>query len=187
MAGFPGLLPQVAEALAEVNAALEPGSPHDHLRTLLAELLETTHVTWHVIDSSINSRRYVVHLPPLDPELLDDLRAAVPNLQQRDTTTTPVHQPLPPARHSKDFRSVHWFGVDHSFTPTQAACVKVLWEAWENATPDLGQETILEHPEVEAESGRLVDLFKGHAAWGTMIVKGKSAGAYRLAEPSRDS
>jgi hypothetical protein len=89
----------------------------------------------------------------------------------------------PAARHSIDFRSVHWFGADHTFSATQAACVQVLWEAWENGTPEVGQATILEHPEVEAESKRLVDVFKGHPAWGTMIVKGRTAGAYRLAGP----
>jgi hypothetical protein len=63
----------------------------------------------------------------------------------------------------------------------------VLWEAWENGTPELGQETILEHPEVEAESKRLVDVFKGHPAWGKMIVTGHTAGTYRLAEPRQGS
>ncbi len=96
-------------------------------------------------------------------------------------------EPLPPARHSKDFRSVYWYGDDYTFSPAQAACVNVLWEAWENGTPELGQATILEHPEVEAESKRLVDLFKGHPAWGKMIVKGKTAGAFRLAGPPRNS
>ena len=96
-------------------------------------------------------------------------------------------RPLPPARHSKDFRSVHWYGDGYSFTPTQAHCIKVLWEAWENGTPDVGQETILEHPEVEAESRRLADVFKGHPAWGKMIVKGGTAGAYRLANPPLDN
>jgi hypothetical protein len=92
-------------------------------------------------------------------------------------------RPLPPARHSEDFRSVHWYGDDFAFTPTQAACVKVLWLAWENGTPELGQATILEHPVVEAESRRLVDVFKGHPAWDKMIVKGRTAGTYRLAVP----
>jgi len=88
------------------------------------------------------------------------------------------------ARHSDDFRSVHWFGTDYTFTPTQAACIKVLWRAWDNGTPDVGQQAILEDIEVEADSKRLVDLFKNQRAWGTMIVRGGTSGAYRLAEPS---
>jgi hypothetical protein len=95
-------------------------------------------------------------------------------------------RPASPARHSSDFRHVHWFGTDHTFTATQAACVKILWNEWENGTPEIGQATILEHPEVESESKRLVDVFKGHPAWGTMIVKGATSGAHRLAEPPQN-
>jgi hypothetical protein len=93
----------------------------------------------------------------------------------------------PQFRHSEDFRSVYWFGSDHTFTPTQAACVRVLWQAWENGTPEIGQATILEHPAVDSESSRLSDLFKGHPAWKTMIVTGTTAGTYRLAETPEDS
>jgi hypothetical protein len=84
-----------------------------------------------------------------------------------------------------DFRSVHWFGNNHSFTRTQAACVKVLWAAWENGTPELDQQTVLTAPEVDSESKRLADLFKDHPAWGTMLVQGKTAGSYRLAPPDQ--
>jgi len=106
----------------------------------------------------------------------------VPSALKDPNQASASHQgkPLHPARHSADFRSVHWYGDNYTFSPTQAACVKVLWMAWENGTPELGQETILEHPEVEAESKRLVDVFKGHPAWSRMIVKGNTAGAYRL-------
>ena len=34
-----------------------------------------------------------------------------------------AEDPLPPARHSKDFRSVHWYGTNHCFTEAQAAVV----------------------------------------------------------------
>lgn len=88
-----------------------------------------------------------------------------------------------PARHSDDFRSVHWYGKDYTFTRTQAACVGVLWRAWKAGTPELGQQTILEHPTVEAESDRLIDVFKQCPAWGKMIQKGTTSGAYRLVEP----
>jgi hypothetical protein len=108
---------------------------------------------------------------------MDRLESAV----EEEEADPEADKPLLPARHSKDFRSVRWYGDDYHFSPTQAACVKVMWEEWEKGTPDLGQETILEHPEVEAESKRLVDVFKGHPAWGKMIVKGRTAGSYRLA------
>jgi hypothetical protein len=92
-----------------------------------------------------------------------------------------------PARHSVDFRSVHWFGTDYTFTPTQAGCIKVLWEAWENDTPDIGQAAILVHLEIDSECKRLVDVFKNHPAWKSMVVKGATAGAYRLAKPPQES
>jgi len=84
------------------------------------------------------------------------------------------------SRHSEDFRSVHWFGADYQFTASQAACIEVLWQAWEAGTPELGQEFIV--TEIDVQSERLVDLFKGHPAWGKMIVPGSTKGAYRLEE-----
>jgi hypothetical protein len=88
---------------------------------------------------------------------------------------------LPPARHGADFRSIHWFGSDYSFSPTQAACVRVLWEAWEDGIPDVGQAAILEAAGSETE--RLRSLFVGHPAWGVLIVVGGGKGTYRLAQP----
>lgn len=99
-----------------------------------------------------------------------------------------LEPPEPPieteARHSEDFSSVVWFGSEYSFTKTQAACVRVLWEAWEQKTPDLKEETILER--AGSEGSRLRDVFKSkggmHAAWGTMIVPA-GKGRFRLKEP----
>ncbi|MCK6484913.1 MAG: hypothetical protein L6R00_12360 [Phycisphaerae bacterium] len=85
---------------------------------------------------------------------------------------------MPSARHSPDFRSVHWYGTAYSFTALQAPCVKVLWEAWENGTPDVGNGTIL--AEAGTDESRLPDIFRGCAAWGTMIVPGDSKGTTRL-------
>src|SRR5262249_30325833 len=87
----------------------------------------------------------------------------------------------PPTRHSPDFRSVCWFGTTYHFTPGQAACVKVLWQAWERGIPEVGQDAVLEEAEVDSE--RLVYLFKGHPAWKAMIVRGGTRGSYCLAAP----
>jgi hypothetical protein len=100
-----------------------------------------------------------------------------------DLDTQSVGEKRSPARHSSDFRWVNWYGTDYMFTKTQAACIGVLWAAWKNDTPELDQQTVLTAPEVDAESKRLVDLFKGHPAWGRMIVKGATQGAYRLRPP----
>jgi hypothetical protein len=85
--------------------------------------------------------------------------------------------------HGVDFRCVRWFGAEHTFTGTQAACVKILWEHWEQGTPAVGEQTILEA--ADSSSGQLRDVFdKGsHSAWGTMIVEARK-GAFRLQTPA---
>jgi hypothetical protein len=87
------------------------------------------------------------------------------------------------AVHSPDFRSVGWFGTVHSFTAGQARVVETLWNAWEQGTPDVGDETLLKAVDHEAPPASLRNLFRNHPAWGTMIVSGGSKGAHRLAEP----
>jgi hypothetical protein len=86
------------------------------------------------------------------------------------------------ARHSRDFRSVRWFGHQYFFTPDQAACVKRLCEDWQNGTPEVGQDAILGR--AGCKTTRLVDLFKQHEAWGTMIVSGTTKGSFRLQPPA---
>jgi hypothetical protein len=85
------------------------------------------------------------------------------------------------ARHSKDFRSVHWYGTDYSFTRPQASCVSDLWAAWKNGTPDVGDKTLL--AECGANCDRLRDVFKDNPAWNSMIVEGETKSAHRLAAP----
>lgn len=84
------------------------------------------------------------------------------------------------AAHSSDFASVNWFGTVYEFTANQAACVKLLWGAWENRTPILGESTILENADVNSP---LRSLFRDHPAWGTMIVAGDVRGRFLLKEP----
>ena len=87
----------------------------------------------------------------------------------------------PRAAHSIDFHSVDWFGRLYEFSASQAACVAVLWQAWENKTPFLGSHTIVERSGVQTK--RLDLVFRGHPAWGVMIVPGRCRGNYRLADP----
>ena len=83
--------------------------------------------------------------------------------------------------HSPDFRSVRWFGTEFTFTTTQAACIKILWENWERGTPVISEVTILD--EAGSSGDRLRDVFrKGkHPAWGPLI-KPAQKGAFQLAE-----
>ncbi|MEO8494180.1 MAG: hypothetical protein ABI614_03855 [Planctomycetota bacterium] len=90
-------------------------------------------------------------------------------------------KPTSDVAHAPDFRSVSWFGESYTFTPTQAACVKVMWRYWEQRTPALSELTILD--EAGSSGDRLRDVFdKGkHPAWGTMITPA-GKGAFQLAE-----
>jgi hypothetical protein len=130
-------------------------------------------------------------------ELTDSLEQArdidhstSPSPAAKSPVTDAAPSPLParqlPATdcsHGPDFRSVCWFGTDYSFTDSQAACIRILWKCWENGTPEVSQATVLE--QADLYSKRLVDLFKKHEAWGSMIVSGKK-GAYRL-KPTENS
>jgi hypothetical protein len=86
----------------------------------------------------------------------------------------------PPARHSPDFRSVHWHGVDYVFSPIQAAIVRQLWQAWEQGTPDIGGDALMVG--AGAETRELRHGFRNHPAWGRMIVSLRR-GLYRLSAP----
>ena len=119
-------------------------------------------------------------------------------LMQLDNTiraklAKPDHQPEGDAEaakltsdvaHSPDFRSVLWDEKPHTFTALQAACVKVLWENWNQGTPEVGEQTILELADTTQK--RLSKVFDDgkHSAWGTMIVPGASKGTFRLSEAS---
>lgn len=84
------------------------------------------------------------------------------------------------ARHSIDFISVVWNGVEYTFSPMQAAIVRILWEALANGTPELHASTLLAEVESSLQKNRLDPLFFRHPAWKTMIVRGKRRGTYRL-------
>ncbi len=87
--------------------------------------------------------------------------------------------------HSDDFRSVRWCERDFSFTPNQAACIKQLYHACTNGTPDVGDDTLLESADSQAK--RLRDVFKGHPAWNTLIVTGLRKGTHRLCVKQKSS
>jgi hypothetical protein len=121
------------------------------------------------------------HRHATQPAPAEQAREPLAKVTSPPCAQSPPAAPLPSARHGPGFRSVHWFGTDYTFTATQGACVKLLWDAWVNRTPEVGQEYILQHPEVGSDSQKLADLFKDHPGWGVVIVKGLTRGAYRLA------
>jgi len=128
-------------------------------------------------------------------EWQDDFRAVLVRVEResaiikqrsdRQPDDPPAGDDPPTVVHSPDFRSVSWFGVNYSFTPNQAACVKTLWEAWQSGAPDVGGETLLQA--AVASTQRIDVVFRDNAAWGTMVVQGGTKGSYCLAKPTADS
>jgi len=92
---------------------------------------------------------------------------------------------IKPYRAGPGFACVFWFGANYSFTPNQAKVVEILWRAWEGGTPDVYHNLLLNAADLGAE--RLVDVFKGSAAWGTLIVPGQVKGTFRLQEPPNEA
>jgi hypothetical protein len=87
------------------------------------------------------------------------------------------------AVHSPDFASVSWYGKAYTFTPAQRAVVRVLWEAWEGGTPEIGAAHLFESANVELDRPRMGNIFRGHLAYGAMITKGEQRDTFRLREP----
>lgn len=87
------------------------------------------------------------------------------------------------AAYSVDCRCVNWYGTVHTFTPTQAACVKVLIDHYKKGIPEVGEDGILESSWVDSSQKRLASVFDNgkHPAWGTVIVPGSKKGMFRLA------
>ena len=87
----------------------------------------------------------------------------------------------PPFRHSVDYRCVRTRDATHYFGALQAACIKLMHEAWLNGTPELSSCYLLS--EIESESGSLGHLFQRNDAWKTLVIPGKTPGTYRLNLP----
>lgn len=87
---------------------------------------------------------------------------------------------LNPRRHSVDFASVFWEGDKYTFTAAQSQVIRLLWEAMDNLTNEVRQETLLEAASSDSDS--IKELFRGHPAWSKLIIPGATKGTYRLAE-----
>ncbi|HEV2418662.1 MAG TPA: hypothetical protein VGX94_12725 [Terriglobia bacterium] len=79
--------------------------------------------------------------------------------------------------HSDDFRSVKFGGVSHTVTKSQAAVIRLLYEASLTEMPEVAHERIMET--VGLRTSQLRDTFKGSPLWGTLIVWSHK-GLYRL-------
>ncbi len=95
--------------------------------------------------------------------MLDDLDA---NPDRRFVGTREEYKEC---THSPDFASVRWYGVHLTFRAgQQAKAVNVLWQGWENGTPEVSQDEIKRQIGA-ADSFRMDKLFKDSPALGVMI------------------
>jgi hypothetical protein len=148
------------EALRAYLMATHPRFPIDRLRL-------------YGSDGSEIKLRVVLGLAPPSP-------AVVVVASVESPATPPAVAEASCARHSPDFKQVHWFGTDYTFTGSQAEVVKMLWEAWEDGVRGIGQAALLEGADSTAD--RLRDLFRKHPAWQTMIRTVERA-TFSLSEP----
>lgn len=164
-------------------------SDNDNINSVCLLLLKQGRQLLRDIDS-ITSPRQNVTSDPSDateetmPDWSDVLNVEFVSEDPPDDSTGIVR---PQFGHSEDFASVTWNGVHYSFTPTQARCVSVLWNAWKAGTPGVFSGTVIERADVASERLDMVFRVKvegksrSHPAWGTMIVKGSTNSSFRLA------
>lgn len=109
--------------------------------------------------------------------------------QDTNSTENQNERKIPPTKESpiKDFSDFTWNGSRHTFTKMQAMAVSEWYHAYMNGNPELRDETVLSEIGSCAndKSRGLRDLFKGHPAWGTVIIHGTSNGTHRLADPPK--
>jgi len=80
-----------------------------------------------------------------------------------------------------DFRNVRKNDKQFKLTTKQAGVIEVLYEAYVNQTPDVGQEHIRDRIGSAANVFRLRDVFRNNEeAYKELIVPGERKGTYRL-------
>lgn len=158
--------PNDAERIRQIRAAQEQLDTTEKLHAMLDGVLQTQ---WGRL-----ARRWSAATPP-------------------PATVAPAEHLPSGFRHSVDFKSAYWAGERFTFTPRQAQAVQMLYDAWHNGTPELGQDAILEKL---GSMGRnkigggtlprqLRDHFRRSPAWKKLIIQGERRGTYRLALPDR--
>lgn len=118
-----------------------------------------------------------LHLPYLQPAVMP---LSMPGLQAQPVERYPRRKD---PDHTTDYQLVWWGNRKYTFAPKQRLVVKKLWEAWESGRPEVEQRALL--AAAESECVRLHDLFRDHAAWGSLIVSpGRTL--FRLAFPTEE-
>ena len=89
--------------------------------------------------------------------------------------------PLPDdARHSPDFSSVLWNGLDDGGLDRRERVTHALWNAFETGLPEVHAAVLIEAAGSRLRKNALGPLFSRNTAWMTMIVRCRRRGFYRL-------
>jgi hypothetical protein len=99
---------------------------------------------------------------------------------------SPPRSALPPwgsgpePKRTDNFSAVYWpgRGTFHFYGEKQQAVVAALWAARSDGTLEVSQNVLLRA--ADSDGARLHDLFRGHPAWGKLILRGHSPGSYTL-------
>jgi len=101
-------------------------------------------------------------------------------------SATPLPNRENSVSHSPDFRSVNFCGQEFCFSAMKSRVVQVLFENWQKGAPDTGQDCLIEAAESKRQDSSIAQLFRGDAAWGTMIIPGTTKGTFRISgDPPR--
>lgn len=165
----PDLPPELLVDLAGLREALADENAND-VATLLNRIAEADHLVPYDVDVNYRARY---------AELFDRGRDYVEISALAPSRTEA-------ATHGPDFRDVTWYETKYVFSAKQAACVRILWEAWEQGTPWIADGTLLQKANV-GDRQRLRDVFRDHAAWGKMIVQGPQQDLHGLPEKPIES
>ena len=93
----------------------------------------------------------------------------------------------PEPKRTESFSAVYWpgRGTFHFYGEKQQAVVAALWAARAEGTLELSQNVLLRA--ADSDGTRLHDLFRGHPAWGKLILRGHSPGSYTLPPPGSNT
>jgi hypothetical protein len=86
----------------------------------------------------------------------------------------------PEPKHTENFSAMYepGLGTYHFHGEKQQAVAAALWAARANGTLEVSQAVLLRA--ADSDGARLHDLFRGHPAWGKLILRGRSPGSYTL-------
>ncbi len=103
-----------------------------------------------------------------------------PNAEDAQAPPAPKSESSPEPQeleHYPDYTSVKWRGHEYQFNKNQAACVRLLHEAWLEGTPYLSGHCLLTTIEGAV---KMSGLFRRHPAWKRLILMGDRKATYRL-------